>query len=484
VSIDPRLFNLTLWIPRLFYFFISAILAVIILCKIGVKYSFNTNEGWNAYWASAVWTGLDPYPGPASLKLNNYLPLWFYATGAFGSFIGDNIQAGRILASAALLLNAVAIALIVRELAGRGWSCWLAGAAFLAIFGLFHGDYAGANDPQITANFFMTVSIILFVRRIDGGMGRNSDYLFIPLMLVGGLLKHNVLSAPVSVAIYLILYDRLAFSRFVAWSAAGVAIISSVLYIEYGTNLFSSLLFPREYNLSAAWVQTRTFLARYNVFLLAIPYLALQSSQKTKFIFIYSIVSLIQGFVFSGGTDVDVNVFFDFAVSITIGLGLAENSMIDMIKQKTNGLRTGSLLAGWLVLTSMPVILSFQSGISEARLAFDAVTENPQRTDLDYVKSAAGRVLCENLAFCYWAGKEFEVDLNNLKTMVWAKPDLEREFLARIETCSYPLIQLDDDWEDYEGPLTEKMIEVLKHHYTETKKTESAVYWVPLVCRN
>jgi hypothetical protein len=333
----------------------------------------------------------------------------------------------------------------------------------------------------------MAVSILIFIRNLDmeGRGGQNLSYLIVvSLMLTAGALKHNVLSTPISIGIYLMLYDRPAFIRFSAWSVAGLTAISTAAYVLYGGSIFSSLLFPREYSLSAAWDQTTGQLRLYNVFLLVIPYLAFYPNRKAKLLLIAAIVSLIQGFVLSGGTDVDVSVFFDFVIFISIGLSLVESSISMMINDNPGKARSSSLLASWLFLSSMPLILSLRSGVNEARLAFNAVTDNLQQVDLDYVKAAKGRVVCENLAFCYWAGKDFEVDLNNLKTMAWAMPNLEEEFLARIETCSYALIQLDDDWEDSEGPLTVRMIETLKRHYAEAKETGSAVYWLPSKCSN
>src|SRR5450432_1977967 len=82
VTTKQRSFNLIFHLPLLLYALLSAVLIAAVLCKIGVRYAFNVNEGWNAFWATAAWTGADLYPSPSSLKLNNYVPLWFYATGA------------------------------------------------------------------------------------------------------------------------------------------------------------------------------------------------------------------------------------------------------------------------------------------------------------------------------------------------------------------------------------------------------------------
>src|SRR5205807_7371729 len=106
-------------LPAAFYFSTSIFVIASILCKCAVEYSFNVNEGWNAFWAAAAWNGADLYPDPASLKLNNYPPLWSFLTGALGKVVGDNIAAGRILAGSALIANAVMVGLVARDITGH-----------------------------------------------------------------------------------------------------------------------------------------------------------------------------------------------------------------------------------------------------------------------------------------------------------------------------------------------------------------------------
>ena len=141
------------------------------------------------------------------------------------------------------------------------------------------------------------------------------------------------------------------------------------------------------------------------------PSLALQSGRKAKFIFIFAIVAFVQGAFFSGGADVDVNVFFDFAISISVGLGLIEHEVFERIEQKSasDGHRMQYVLAAWLVVTAAPLVLSFETGAEQANVVVAAVTANTQGDDLDYIRSAAGAVACKNLALCYWAGKPFAV---------------------------------------------------------------------------
>jgi hypothetical protein len=481
--LDRRRWNVLLFqFPQLLCFLLSGIAAAIVLCKIGVRYSFNVNEGWNAYWAGAAWNGEDLYPPPDSLKLNNYLPLWSYTTGALGAVIRDNIQAGRILAGSGLFLNAIGISLIVREITGR-WSLFGA-AIFLSIFVLFYETYVAVNDPQIASNAIMTLALFFFLRGIGKRSGGNAIYAAILLMLLGGLLKHNDISVPLSMCVFLAIYRRSALVGFIAFSAIGLATTCACLYGLYGSKIYAALLFPREYSFENAWDQMKDQLVRYNFFLLVIPYLALTCNSGARLILIYLIISSVEGLVFSGGADVDVNVFFDLAIGICIGVGLLQHSICNILSEETGSIRRNSTLALWLSITLIPVIASLQPGFEEGRVVFDSIVDNSQLAEIEYIKAVRGRVVCENLALCYWAGKAFEVDLNNLQTLVWAKPDLEDKFLKRIESCSYPLIQVDEDWDDESGPFTEDMREALRAHYIQSRTSEDRIYWSPSRCDN
>src|SRR5262249_44994704 len=84
----------------------------------------------------------------------------------------------------------------------------------------------------------------------------------------------------------------------------------------------------------AAWDQGVGHLKLYSSFLVVIAYLGyltIRRNAAATLIFIYSVASLVQGFVLSGGLDVDVNVFFDFAAACAIGLGLLQNAIARVI---------------------------------------------------------------------------------------------------------------------------------------------------------
>jgi hypothetical protein len=470
-------------IPGLVYVAISAVIVAAMACRVGTIYSFNVNEGWNAFWASAAWNGANLYPPVGDLKLNNYPPLWFYLTGALGHLVGDDIRAGRAIAGAALLLNGAVISLIAREIIGAGKSCWLAGAAFVAIFGLFYPEYAAADDPQVAASLLMNIALLLVVRRI----GEASSSVFyagvVLLMLVAGLIKHNIFGVPLSLALFFLLYRKpRALISLIGMSVVGGAVACAGLYLAYGKGVFTSLLLPRAYHIDVAWEQTGTEMARYGLLLAVIPFLATRSDLKSRLILIYATVSLVQGAVLAGGYDVDVNVFFDLLFCISVGLGVMADAALQFIRSEGRSWASRwAAVACWISIALLPPLLEMPSARQQLGDAFAAVRDTSYEAELRYIRSSpAGRVVCEDLAYCYWAGRPLSLDLNTLRIVVWSNPEVENEVVKRIERCDYALILLKDDWTDrVDGPLTDRIRDTLVSRYEQVRATAFGLYWRP-----
>jgi hypothetical protein len=483
-AVRADLIRLPLYAPLAVFVAIAAAVLVAIVCRIAIKYSFNANEGWDAYWAAVAWSGGDLYPPPSTFKLNVYLPLWFYVTGSLGNLVGDNIIAGRIVAGAALVSIAAIIFLIVQGMTGLRRDGVTAAAAFLAMSGLFFGQYVAANDPQLAANLLMTLVLLAIVRKASAERGVIPVHLVIPLVLLAGLFKHHVIAVPATIAIYLLLLRRAELPRFIAWSIVGLAVVCVALFLIFGSGLFASILYPRPYDLKVAWEQTIDHLRLFGALPAVVAYLgylAIQKKPTGALLFIYAIVSLIQGLMLSGGLDVDINVFFDFTIACAIGLGLLQNAIARFIADESRTWRAAVALLAWLAITLPPAFSASGSGVTEARNTLAAVAASPQQADVAYIKATAGGAICETLALCYWAGKSFWVDVNTLKILVSAKAQLEAEFIANIERCLYPLIQLDEDWEDAaDSPFTPGILAAVKTHYAEASGELEGHYRVPL----
>ncbi|HUI97243.1 MAG TPA: hypothetical protein VLX44_15915 [Xanthobacteraceae bacterium] len=475
-------------LPGFAYLAMVAVIIAAMACKVGAKYSFNINDGWNAYWASAAWSGADLYPPPSALKLNNYPPLWFYLSGAIGHLAGDIIRAGRAVAAAALLLTGVVIALIAREIAGTWRAAWIAGTAFIAIFGLIHQDYAGANDPQVLASLVMTFAVLLAVRSAGETPGLAVLGRIVAVMIVAGLIKHNIVAAPFSIALFYLLSGRpRALAGFVGLSIVGGALACAGLYLAYGTSIFASLLFPRPYSAGIGWAQTFDQLRQYGLLLAVIPFLAVYPGPKARLVAIYAVVALLLGAALSGGYGVDFNVFFDALFCISVGLGVMGAAVPALIAapERSNGLRLAAT-AGWIAVALVPPLIAAPSASADLAEAFAAIADTSYAVDLRTIRSAPARtrsagpgtVVCRDLALCYWAGRPFTLDLNTLRIIVAHVPALEDTVVGEIEACRFALIELDlpDAGED---PLTDRMRRALVSHYTIAQETPFGVYWRP-----
>ncbi len=470
-------------VPIVVYGAIALVMIAAMACKVGTRFSFNVNEGWNAYWAAAAWSGADLYPPLAGLKLNNYLPLWFYLTGALGAVVGDNVRAGRAIAAAALLLDGAVVALIAREIVGRRKGWWLAGIAFVALFGIFHQDYAAADDPQMLASLFMLIALWRVVRTVDAAPPAAFWAGVVLLMLVAGLIKHNIVAAPLSIALFLLLSGRArALGTFICLSVAAVVVAGAGLYAAYGKSMFALLLLARPYNAGVAWSQSLEQFKQYGLLLAVVPFLAFRADAKTRLVLIYAVVSLALGVAMSGVDGVDVNVFFDLLFCIAIGLGVMGAGVAQYVQKgdAPRGLRWAAA-AGWLAIALVSPLLAIISGREGITDAFVAVTDDGFAADLRYMRSVPpGPVICRDPTLCYWAGEPFNLDLNNIRSIAFAVPALEDAVVARIERCEFPLIELNDDWTDpVNGPLTDRIRAAINSRYEQVRESKYGLYWRP-----
>ncbi len=471
-------------LPRLAYLAISAVIIAAMACKVGARFSFsNVNEGWNAYWAGAAWSGANLYPPAESLSLNNYPPVWFFLTGALGHLAGDNIRAGRAIAAVAVLLNAAVLSLIAREIVGPRKGAWLAGASFIALFGLFYQSYAAADDPQVLAGLLMMIAVWLAIRSIDATPSPASHAAIVGAMIAAGLVKHSVIAAPLAVALFFALTRRpRALAGFVAVSIVGVAMACAGLYLAFGKGIFASLLLPRPYDVEVAWAQTADQLVQYGLLLLVIPFLALRSDAGSRLIVIYAVVALVEGAALSGGYRVDVNAFFDLLCAVAIGLGVMAAAVAQYLRKPgPSGRLQWAAAAGWIAIALLPPLIAIPSASDDINDAFDAVTDDSYEAELQYVRSVApGAVVCQDLALCYWAGQPLTLDMNSLRTLAWAVPGLEDRVVAQIERCRFALVELDADWTDEaDGPLSDRMAEALTSRYAMVRENEFGLYWRP-----
>jgi hypothetical protein len=391
--------------------------------------SWDYGEGWNAYWADRAMSGAPLYTGAGSAITNNYPPLSFYIFGAAGRLMGDTIIAGRLLSLLGLGLCAGGIAAAVRRLGGTGGWALASAAAFLTYVASFSWRYVGSDDPQWLAAAFTVGALLLLVWergfsavRIAGAAA---------LLVIGGLIKHNQLAAPIAVTLWLAIADR---RGLLVWLAAGSALAAATLTLLYAG--FGSLLFDQVLH------HHRLFKARYLFNALStmsglLPEICVavmiarrawgdRHDRRLLLMLLFATVATLLGIGERLGTGVSTNAHFDSMIGLiaVAGVALGRSDRLDA--------RRRPLMAAFCLLPlvsatlgTLPSTVDRFAGLADARTRWaDAIS---------LIRATPGPVACELPALCYWAGKPFTVDFYNYgqKLRTIGDPSLFGRAIAR-----------------------------------------------------
>jgi hypothetical protein len=364
------------------------------------------NEGWNAYQAQRAIAGQPLYPRFGDLIANNYPPLSFYLIGWLGMIFGDHIVIGRTIALVSLLLVACNIGLIVRRLGGSARLAAFGALLFLGYMVAQASAYVGSNDPQLLAHLVMTTALLLFLSGRQSGLRVAATA---ALALLSGLIKHSLIPLPLAITAWLWWHDRRAFAVWLATSAALLLGCGALLQMIYGQDFFLSVFAtPRAYRLG-------NLASRMPVFLLpALPMLgasllllaAEPRRAEIRLLALYGLFAGAWGVLILGGEGVDANAVFDLVICTAIAAALS----IERLPAMAPGpalLRTAGMVALMLpILVLAPLRL--------AREVSSLKHLDGQRAEvadgIRFIAAQHGPVACEDLALCYWAGKDFEVD--------------------------------------------------------------------------
>lgn len=389
-----------------------AALAAVPLLDIFNRIAYNPNEGWNAFNAALYQFPDKLYPDGNAFTFNNYPPLYFYILGILGNISGDYIFVGRVISLVSITLIAFLIHRISILIAGARSGILLIGPGLFFLYNLtaFRGYFA-LSDPQWLALLFTTWAMYLLLRSDASG---RTDYrleiLAAILVVLGLMIKHNILAMPLSATIWLLFRDR---KKFLAWSVAGAltfAGASLILLSVYGDNFVEQVLEHKRTFSMEKMVSFNIIVLKY--FILTIPvgiflFKYYKFSAGISLALISLIISLASGLVQMSGEGVWYNAYFEMLIWICIACPLAIHYA---------GLHSRPHVGKILILM---VFVPFALLIPKTLMADLKYVAN-HRTELktwQYMQSAArsapGPVLCENLAVCYWAGKSNVVDFFN-----------------------------------------------------------------------
>ena len=405
--------------------------------------ALDPNEGWNAAHTIALMAGHPLYP--ASLMVNNYPPLSFYAVAALATLTGDAVIAGRLLSLLSFLAACALIAAITRRL-GAGLPGRAAAMVFFAAVLLIASDYVGMNDPQLLAHALQLAGLLLLLR----GQSLAAAALFAVSLFV----KHNLLALPLASALWLWRQDRLSALRF-AGITGGLLVLELLLFrLTYGVSLLSVVASPRLISRdNIAFAVSHLWWA-----VLPLAGLIWQRHPKKDFCLIYAGAALLSGLVFSAGDGVDINAFFDLAIACALILGLTMEQTV---------------LPSVLSAAALLVFLFFN--FHNNNFFYTSAIAAQSARDIAFLRSHPGPALCDQISLCLWAGKRAELDPFNIGEQIKTGVRNPAALVEMIAAHHFAVIQL--QVQDMLGPEVQTAI---AKHYRLDHSDDNGAFFTPL----
>lgn len=437
----------------------------------GLHVALDPNEGWNAYHAKAAMRGAGLYPSPLGYMVNNYPPLSFYVVGIAGRLVHDNIIAGRVLS---LLAFTGTVALIVA--AARDMGCRAIEALFAALlwaaYMLLETDYVGMDDPQLMGEVLSLGGLVLLLRA-----PRETLWLALTALLfvAAGFTKHNLIAMPLAAIVWLALNDRRSALRLVLF-AAGFALAELVAFrLAFASSLFSHLAYARAWSIENVVAGLSAWIAWGFVPLAALAVL-FAFERRDPFVVLCAILAAIAtafGAIAIGGDGVDVNILFDADIALALAAALFLNRFA--ARGFAYGWIAAMVFAAPLAVT---LILAAGSDWLGADYWLHPLADDEQlaQADIAFLRTADGPVLCETLAYCYWAGKQAEVDVFSMGEEYRTGARTDNSLAALFDERHYAAIEFNSLTP---FALTPHLYERLLRNYRVDHTDDDGVFLVP-----
>ncbi len=432
-----------------------AVLSVYPLANLFSHVSNDFGEGWNAYWTSNVQAGRPLYSASRVFTANNYPPLSFYINALLGSWIGDDIVAGRIVALVSLVGVAGLIARIVGVVGAPPRWALLSAAIFLVYNVVYLRQMVAVDNPQWLGELIGLTSILPLIGRSPANLRSGNVVAAAALMVVAGLVKHNQFALPLATGAWLLMGNRRAFAIWCLSGAAFVAIACLALFEAYGSATFVEIL---QYKRTISPFTFETGLVKIGAFgaLIAVAALSLRwqaRDARASLLLLYAASGVVFGILQRLGSGVYINAYDDALIALVAVCGTFLGVAAAGGHERPLGAwgRTGLL-----VVLLMPILIVTPKHVRQAiadtrdlphqRAAWAAMIAD--------VRQAPDPVYCEFLSVCYWAGKPLEIDFfaygQKLRTGTSPAP------LAALITARKAAVMVVDEADDV--PPSEKRL--------------------------
>ena len=414
------------------------------------RFEVNYNEGWNIYNSVAVAHHVPLYGTKYGWTTVNYPLLWFYVVAYFSGFTRDYLLAGRLLSLLSMGASCVLVGLIIKRLTGGLAAALFGGFFCLALFCTMGSAHVGANDPQLCAQAFFLVGLLVYVFCPPTLACIGAIAL---LFALGGNIKHNLIDFPFAIFLDLLLVSRRRAFQFVIFLGilAGLSVWANTT--AGGPFFVSNLLAGRSYSEIRALLNfAATDLPIFFLLLVACVWAVKQRNiRASRLLSIFFFSSLLFGIAFGGGEGVSTNSYFDNFLALAMIVGILFH---DLSPGCLPGFRRPGLKF-WAFASLVPASLVFAIFLSgndpfwQSTLALPVEQARFDR-EVSFLASRPGPALCESLLRCYAAGKPYVYDPFNSQRLMRAGKLDSNEIVRRIAAHQYTEIQTSLSVKSYE----------------------------------
>lgn len=457
---------------------------------LGRAVSMNYNEGWNVYHTQTLLMGKPLYQ--MDFTPLNYPPGSFIVMAAMVRGGLDPLLAGRSVAFISLIITAVLTgAFVWKSEHSLIHSVWT-GLVMLTVFSTVGFAYIGIDDPQFLAHVFILI----------GGIW----YLFYPhkqkyavcaglSLAIGLLIKHSLIAFPLALVIDAVIRNDKNSKLFLVFFVGSMVFFIVLTEWASGGLFLQSLGMHRNSTMHKVPYMIRQYLVPVSVisslgWICAIRW---WNSPRYRVISWYIVLSSLTGMYFLAGEGTNVNVLFEYYISIIIALGI----LVSELDRKAVHFVFHQKRIAALIVCLITFILAVQTIPLQKTMAVfnrERITawENQSRKDSLFIRNQAGPALCETLLLCYWAGKSFEYDPFISSQLAKSNAEYEKKLVALVTNHHFPVIQLGqeiteeeilqagDQTQTFNFRFTAAMLSAIQQSYTLVDTNINGAFYIPI----
>jgi len=269
------------------------------------------------------------------------------------------------------------------------------------------------------------------------------------VMGVALFIKHNIVSLPVSIAVWLLVHDWRAAVRFVVTGLLVGCVGLGVSGLFYGRDFWTSLTTPRPWLVVSGLQRAMLFLSPLKPFAVFGLIAAVVPAGRPARLFALNLaIAAPLAVVQLLGRGTGVNILFETIVAGALCAGV----VVARLPALLGGSWVRLALVAALGLTALfsPEATRFQKMLGGADLRREVLQT---RAVVDVLRQAGEPVLCEKLVLCYWAGRAEVMEPFNYGQKVLTGHMDQAPLVRRIEAGAFKAIAIEGSADNHAGSL-------------------------------